>query len=158
MADVANALDPERVEKADRVTRQLWLVVAGPRGVRPAEAAHVGADHAKALRERTDQVPPEPPVLRPSVLEDDGIALAGLGVVDPQAVDVGVAVLDSLDVRHGERHAASLYAARAPSSAAASWVGSKRRVRGSPSRSPSSRGGSLRETTFEIPSPPMLTP
>src|SRR5213593_4135072 len=64
--------------------------VSACRNVRPAKAAKVGADDPVTLAEGADQIPPHPPVLRPSMEENDRIPASRFGVVQADAVDVDV--------------------------------------------------------------------
>ena len=100
VAEEAEALDPELVEQREHVVGQALLLIAARRGVRPAEPAQVGADHAVALGQRADHVAPLVPVLRPAVEHHERLAFAGLGDVGPQAVGDDIAVLDAVNVGH----------------------------------------------------------
>jgi large subunit ribosomal protein L33 len=109
VADQPHALDPERVEQRDRVIGDAPLAeVAVGRPARPAEAAHVPAQHAVLAAEGAHHVAPAPPVLRPAVQREHGRRVGRSGGRDvhshagPELVE---AVLDSRELRHGRWHA-----------------------------------------------------
>src|SRR5437763_14093809 len=68
--EVANA---DLVEEIDDIARHSVPAVAVLGSLRPAHAAQIWADHAVALRQRLDHMPPAPPVLRPAVQKHDRI-------------------------------------------------------------------------------------
>jgi hypothetical protein len=92
----------ERVAEADQVVDQRLLaeVLVG-RVLRPAEAAQVRGDRAKAsLAERPEQVAPFVPVLRPAVHEHDRAPVLGARDrhVQAQPARAHIAMLHTFDV------------------------------------------------------------
>jgi hypothetical protein len=92
VSDYAGSLYTEVIENTKDVLGQTRDAVSACRNVRPAKAAKVRTDDPVTLAERANQVPPHPPVLRPSVEENDWIPASCFGVVQADAVDVDVGV------------------------------------------------------------------
>jgi hypothetical protein len=105
--------DTELVQDGEHVARELVLLVAAVRHLRPAEAAEVGADHARVRRDEGDHVAPQVPVLRPAVQHHDRRALARQRYVSAQPAGVNEPVLYACYVRDAVAHRAARYPPRA---------------------------------------------
>jgi hypothetical protein len=76
VADQVELVEAECVEQRKQVLGELRRSVAPPRRAAPAEAPQIRREHAAAVpRERADKVAERPPVQRPTVDEDDRLAV-----------------------------------------------------------------------------------
>jgi hypothetical protein len=87
MADDENLLETKLAHELVNVGRDGALVVTGRGLGRVAESAHVRRDHCIAFCQRRNDAAPFVPRLRPSVEQDDGVALARGHVMEPHLVE-----------------------------------------------------------------------
>src|SRR5258707_11638843 len=87
MADQENLLETKLAHELVNVGRDGALVITGRGLGRVAESAHVRCDHRVAFGERWDDASPFVPRLRPSVEQNDGVALARGDVMEPHVLE-----------------------------------------------------------------------
>jgi len=94
---VTGALASGDAAVAEEKGRELLEAVVGT-ALRPSEAADVGTDHPVLGGEGRNHLPPCPPVLRPSVKQNDRVSPARGRVMQASAVDGDESVLDGLEL------------------------------------------------------------
>jgi hypothetical protein len=101
--DQPHPLDLQSVEQRDLIAGEVVAVIAATRRLAPAEAAKIRNDQAVAVAEPLDHLVPLVPMLGPAVQEQNRVARARLGDVDPQLADVDHPVLDPVHVRQARK-------------------------------------------------------